>query len=170
MTIDKPHILVVDDDNRLRTLLKKFLSEQGFLVTVAADAAEARRKLAWFSFDLMVLDIMMPGEDGLSLLTSLAGSDMPILMLSARSETDDRISRFDYWPTGQLKKSTLPDGASLTFTYDAAQRLTDVTDETIALTVAQLAADRPLRARLRAATTAMLDGQGAARAFDLLTA
>lgn len=92
MSQEKPHILVVDDDNRLRQLLAKFLSEQGYMVTGAADAAEARRKLEWFVFDLMVLDVMMPGETGISLLKSLANKNhTPVLMLSAMSEAHDRI-------------------------------------------------------------------------------
>src|SRR5688572_28617150 len=88
----KPHILVVDDDDRLRALLKKFLREQGFMVTAAADAEEARRHLAEFIFDLMVLDVMMPGQSGLELLASLKGKiSLPVLMLSAMGESDDRI-------------------------------------------------------------------------------
>ena len=62
MSEAKPHILVVDDDDRLRALIKKFLREQKFMVTTAADSAEARRKLALFVFDLIILDVMMPGE------------------------------------------------------------------------------------------------------------
>jgi two-component system phosphate regulon response regulator OmpR len=87
----KSHLLIVDDDDRLRALLKKFLREQGFMVTTAADAAEARRKLAWFAFDLAILDVMMPGESGLKLLESLQGGTTPVLMLSAMGEPDDRI-------------------------------------------------------------------------------
>src|SRR5947207_15457667 len=88
----KAHILVVDDDDRLRALLKKFLSEQEFMVTTAADAAEARRKLAWFLFDMIILDVMMPGESGLELLRKLQENPaMPVLMLSAMGEAEDRI-------------------------------------------------------------------------------
>lgn len=88
----KPHILVVDDDDRLRALLKKYLSEQGFMVTAAADAASARRQLAWFAFDLAVFDVMMPGESGLELLASLKSPPgLPVLMLSAMGEPRDRI-------------------------------------------------------------------------------
>ncbi len=86
------HILIVDDDDRLRALLKKFLHEQGFMVTAAAAADEARRKLATFTFDLMILDVMMPGQSGLEFLESLRGDvSMPVLMLSAMGESDDRI-------------------------------------------------------------------------------
>lgn len=87
-----PHILVVDDDDRLRALLKKFLHDNGFMVTVAADAAEACRKLDRFVFDAMILDVMMPGQSGLELLAEQRSKlAMPVLMLSAMSETDDRI-------------------------------------------------------------------------------
>ena len=87
------HILVVDDDRRIRELLRTFLAEHAYRVSVAANAAEARDKMAGLAFDLVVLDVMMPGEDGLSLAGSLRGkgNDTPILMLSALTETADRI-------------------------------------------------------------------------------
>lgn len=91
--VDLPHILVVDDDNRLRELLRKYLSDNGFRVSAAADAAEARKALAAFDFDLMVLDLMMPGETGLELTASLRKERrVPILMLTAMSESVDRIA------------------------------------------------------------------------------
>ena len=87
-----PHVLVVDDDTRLRTLLRKFLSESGYMVTAAADAAEARRHLAALQFDLLVIDVMMPGEDGLALTAFIrTRSKVPILMLTAMGEAADRI-------------------------------------------------------------------------------
>ena len=91
---DAPHLLVVDDDARLRALLQRFLAEQGFRVTAAADAAAARRALAAFEFDLVVLDVMMPGESGIELVESLRreGQDVPVLMLTARGAPDDRIA------------------------------------------------------------------------------
>ncbi len=87
------HILVVDDDTRIRELLSIYLRRKGFLVTAAASAAEAREKLARLAFDLVVLDIMMPGEDGLSLTRSLrsAGMDVPILLLTARDQPRERV-------------------------------------------------------------------------------
>lgn len=93
-TAEPAHLLVVDDDARLRGLLQRFLDEQGFRVTAAADAAAARRALESFAFDLMVLDVMMPGESGIDLAASLRreGQDVPILMLTARGEPDDRIA------------------------------------------------------------------------------
>ena len=88
---DKPHILVVDDDDRLRGLLGRYLRDQGFRVSEAADAAQAGRRIAWFAFDAMVLDVMMPGQTGVEFLASLNGSAPPTLMLSAMGEADDRI-------------------------------------------------------------------------------
>jgi len=86
MIDDLPHILAVDDDKRLRELLRKFLSENGFLVTAASDAAEARAKLSSIQFDLIILDLMMPGETGLEFAQSLRKTnDIPILMLTAMS-------------------------------------------------------------------------------------
>ncbi len=92
MNQEKAHILVVDDDDRLRALLGKFLGEQNFLVTTVASAKEARRKMECFIFDVVVLDVMMPEETGLDLLASFRGkNDTPVLMLSAMGEVEDRI-------------------------------------------------------------------------------
>lgn len=89
---DAPHLLVVDDDTRIRNLLKQYLSENGFRVTVAGNADEARRQLVGLDFDLLILDVMMPGETGVELTKSLrTGKTVPILMLTALSETDSRI-------------------------------------------------------------------------------
>jgi two-component system phosphate regulon response regulator OmpR len=90
---DKPHILVIDDDTRLRELLKSFLSRNGFRVTAASHAAEARQRLESLDFDLIVLDVMMPGETGLDFAAQLRRTDdVPILMLTAMGETKDRIA------------------------------------------------------------------------------
>ncbi|MFN3496786.1 MAG: response regulator [Pannonibacter indicus] len=87
------HILLVDDDSRIRDLLGRVLQENGYRVTTAANAAEARRCLSGLAFDLLILDIMMPGENGLDLAASLrADSPVPILMLTARAEAEDRIA------------------------------------------------------------------------------
>lgn len=87
------HILVIDDDQRLRDLLQRFLGEQGYAVTAAADAAQARRCLAGVAVDLVVLDVMMPGEDGVSFLADLRrqGWEPPVLMLTAMDAPEDRI-------------------------------------------------------------------------------
>ena len=89
---DSPHILVVDDDDRIRALLSRFLSENGYRVTTADNAAEARARLSGLMFDLLVLDVMMPGESGLELARSIRlTSSVPILMLTARAQLDDRL-------------------------------------------------------------------------------
>jgi two-component system phosphate regulon response regulator OmpR len=89
----QPHILVVDDDARIRDLLQKYLARNGFLVTTARDAAHARRLLAGLAFDLMIVDVMMPGEDGLAFSRAMRRTvPTPILMLTARAETEDRIA------------------------------------------------------------------------------
>jgi two-component system, OmpR family, phosphate regulon response regulator OmpR len=87
------HILVVDDDNRLRRLLQRYLIEHGYHVTTAADANEAKASLKNFAFDLMVLDVMLPGQNGISLTSELRQEvDLPILLLTALGESDDRVS------------------------------------------------------------------------------
>jgi len=103
---ETPHLLVVDDDQRLRALLQRFLAEQGFRVTVAADAAAARGALAGMAFDLVVLDVMMPGETGLSLVESMRreGKDVPVLMLTARGGPDDRVAGFEGGADDYLSK------------------------------------------------------------------
>lgn len=89
---EAPHLLVVDDDLRIRTLLSRYLGEQGYRVTVAGTADEARRKLAGFQFDLLIVDVMMPGESGFDLTRALRETDdVPILMLTARTELESRI-------------------------------------------------------------------------------
>ena len=90
---DAPHILVIDDDTRIRRLLRRFLGMEGYRVTEAMNAAEARRKLEALDFDLMIVDVMMPGETGVELVRSLRGTGKrtPILMLTALAETDHRV-------------------------------------------------------------------------------
>lgn len=86
------HLLIVDDDERIRNLLQKFLIRNGFLVSVARDAAHARRILLGLDFDLIVMDVMMPGEDGVSLTRHLRETrTTPVLLLTAKGETEDRI-------------------------------------------------------------------------------
>jgi two-component system phosphate regulon response regulator OmpR len=105
-TTETSHLLVVDDDARLRDLLQRFLTEQGFRVTAVADAGAARRAIAAMMFDLLVLDVMMPGESGLSLTESLRrdGNEVPILMLTARGAPQDRISGFEHGVDDYLAK------------------------------------------------------------------
>jgi len=103
------HLLIVDDDERIRTLLQKFLMRHGFLVTAARDAAHARRILAGLDFDLIVLDVMMPGEDGLSLTRHLREKmQTPILLLTAKGETDNRIEGLEAGADDYLAKPFEP--------------------------------------------------------------
>jgi two-component system, OmpR family, phosphate regulon response regulator OmpR len=89
---DAPHLLVVDDDRRIRDLLSRFLVAEGYRVTTAETAADARAKLEGLSFDLLILDVMMPGETGFALARDLrAASSVPIIMLTARDEPKSRI-------------------------------------------------------------------------------
>ena len=91
MENNSAHILVVDDDNRLRSLLQRFLRDNGFYVSVAKNAAEARERLRDYKFDLLIVDIMMPEETGLEFLEKLRReSSMPVIMLTAMGETEDR--------------------------------------------------------------------------------
>jgi two-component system phosphate regulon response regulator OmpR len=95
---DSPHILLVDDDARLRGLLRRFLGEQGFRVTTAENAADAREKLRSLDFDLLVLDVMMPGETGLQLTEDLRADRAPatpILLLTARGAPEDVVAGFE---------------------------------------------------------------------------
>jgi len=110
MMADLPHVLVVDDDRRLRELLHKYLSENGFRVTTAGDAAEARARLQSLAFDLLVLDVMMPGEDGIDLTAALRGArlDVPILMLTAMGEAADRIRGLESGADDYLPKPFEP--------------------------------------------------------------
>src|SRR5690349_10302330 len=89
---DAPHLLVVDDDRRIRDLLSRFLAGEGYRVSTADTAAEARAKLKGLSFDLLILDVMMPGESGFDLAKAIRGnSNVPILMLTARDAAESRI-------------------------------------------------------------------------------
>ena len=106
---DAPHLLVIDDDKRIRTLLSRYLGEHGFRVTVAGNAAEARKRLIGMAFDLLIVDVMMPGEDGLSLVKSLRETmGVPILMLTARAETASRIAGLESGADDYLGKPFEP--------------------------------------------------------------
>jgi two-component system phosphate regulon response regulator OmpR len=109
MTASLPHILVVDDDTRLRELLRRFLTDNGFLVSTATDAADARAKLEGLAFDLIVLDVMMPGESGLELTAALRKVDQaPILLLTAMGETENRIDGLERGAEDYLVKPFEP--------------------------------------------------------------
>ena len=106
---EPPHLLVVDDDSRLRSALRRYLQRSGFRVTEAADAADARAKLAAFEFDLLVLDVMMPGESGFVLLSELRRtSRVPVLMLTAMGEAGDRVNGLERGADDYLVKPFEP--------------------------------------------------------------
>jgi two-component system phosphate regulon response regulator OmpR len=113
MSDAEPHLLVVDDDARLRDLLRRYLTDSGFRVTGAADAREARAQLASFAFDLVVLDVMMPGESGLDLTRALraesrGSSVVPVLLLTAMAEPGDRINGLEQGADDFLAKPFEP--------------------------------------------------------------
>ncbi len=109
MSDPHPHLVIVDDDERIRDLLARYLKRAGFLITTARDAAHARRLLSGLEFDMLVLDVMMPGEDGISLTESLRRElTVPILLLTARSETEDRIRGLEAGADDYLTKPFEP--------------------------------------------------------------
>ncbi|MEE4208066.1 MAG: response regulator [Parvularcula sp.] len=106
---DTPHVLVVDDDERIRTLLARYLRDNGFLSTAVQDAAAADAIMKQIEFDAMVIDIMMPGEDGISMTERVrAGSSVPILLLTARGEPADRIAGLEAGASDYLAKPFEP--------------------------------------------------------------
>ena len=106
---ERPHVLVVDDDRRLRSLLHDFLSENGFMVATADDAADAREKLNYLDFDALVLDVMMPGENGIQFMQEFRNtSSVPILLLTAMDEVKDRIAGFEGGADDYLAKPFEP--------------------------------------------------------------
>ncbi|MEZ5987222.1 MAG: response regulator [Hyphomonas sp.] len=113
---DAAHILVVDDDDRIRDLLKRFLAREGYRVTTAPNAEAARRLMGTMAFDLAILDVMMPGEDGLSLLSGIrqgASRETPVLLLTARGEASDRIDGLKRGADDYLPKPFEPEELAL---------------------------------------------------------
>lgn len=109
MDKNKFHILVVDDDTRLRNLLRRFLQEQNFAVSVAKDAAEARMFIDEYKFDLLIVDVMMPNESGIEFLTALRKeNNVPVIMLTAMGEPGDRISGLEAGADDYLPKPFEP--------------------------------------------------------------
>ena len=103
------HVLVVDDDNRIRELVKQYLEDNNFLVTSAKDALDARKKLEIVKFDILILDIMMPGESGLSLTKEIKkNNSTPIILLTAKGETQDRIKGLELGADDYLGKPFEP--------------------------------------------------------------
>jgi len=111
---DAPHLLVVDDDRRIRDLLSRFLAGEGYRVSTAETAADARAKLVGLSFDLLILDVMMPGESGFDLAKAIRGkSNVPILMLTARDAAESRIKGLEMGADDYLSKPFEPRELSL---------------------------------------------------------
>ena len=161
-----PHILIVDDDIRLRELLMQYLEDQGWLVTESKSAADAREKLKFFTFDVMILDVMMPNETGLEFAKSLQNSSddkniPPILMLTAMGDVSDKIAGLEAGVADYLSKPFEPRELSLRvqnilkyaeqkqaigekinfdeFTYDVAKNNLYKSGELIHLTMSELA-------------------------------
>jgi len=105
MNNNKFHILVVDDDDRIRDLVKQYLQEKKFLITTAKDAYDAKTKIKIIKFDILILDVMMPGESGLSLTKELKkNNSMPIILLTAKGESKDRIQGLELGADDYLAK------------------------------------------------------------------
>ena len=105
-----PHLLIVDDDERIRSLLQQFLVQSDYLVSTAEDAEQARTLLSAIEFDLIILDVMMPGQDGISFTADLRilQINTPILLLTARGETEDRIKGLEAGADDYLPKPFEP--------------------------------------------------------------
>ncbi len=109
MLYDEKHILLIDDDERILSLLKTFLNQNGFITSSAKNSQEARSLLDYFVFDILIIDIMMPGETGLELLESLRkNKDIPVILLSAKGEASDKISGLELGADDYLSKPFEP--------------------------------------------------------------
>ena len=109
MLYDEKHILLIDDDERILSLLKTFLNQNGFITSTAKNSQEARSLLDYFEFDILIIDIMMPGETGLELLESLRkNKDIPVILLSAKGEASDKISGLELGADDYLSKPFEP--------------------------------------------------------------
>tara|TARA_B100000029_G_scaffold469278_1_gene507029 strand:+ start:481 stop:1161 length:681 start_codon:yes stop_codon:yes gene_type:complete len=104
------HILVVDDDDRIRDLVRQYLEENNFLVSTAIDASEAKDKIEIFKFDLLILDIMMPGQSGLSLTKEIKNKNLnqPVILLTAKGQTEERIEGLETGADDYLGKPFEP--------------------------------------------------------------
>ena len=108
MNNDDPHILVVDDDDGIRNLVKQFLNENNFLVTTAINAEDAENKIKFIKFDLIVLDVMMPGKNGINFILDNKNIETPIILLTAKGEPDDRIEGLEVGADDYLPKPFEP--------------------------------------------------------------
>ena len=105
---NKTHILIVDDDNRIRDLLKEYLGENNYMISTSEDAKNAKIKLTHFKFDLIVLDVMMPGQDGYDLTKEIKKVNIPIILLTAKSEVENRIKGLELGADDYLTKPFEP--------------------------------------------------------------
>ena len=104
-----PHILVVDDDDRIRNLLKEYLNDNNFMISTAQDANDAKIKLKHFKYDLIVLDVMMPGQDGYSLTKEIrTKNNQPIILLTAKGEVENRIKGLEFGADDYISKPFEP--------------------------------------------------------------
>ena len=109
MENNKIHILIVDDDNRIRDLLKEYLKENNYIVTTAEDSENAKKKLGQFRFDMIVLDIMMPGQNGYDLTKEIKRSlNVPIILLTAKGEVENRIKGLEIGADDYISKPFEP--------------------------------------------------------------
>ena len=109
MESNKAHILIVDDDNRIRDLLKEYLNENNYIVTTANDAENAKIKITHFKFDLIVLDVMMPGQDGYELTKEIKNKNSPpIILLTAKGEVENRIKGLELGADDYISKPFEP--------------------------------------------------------------
>ena len=109
MENNKTHILVVDDDNRIRDLLKEYLNSKNFIVSTANDSIQAKDKIKFFKFDLIVLDVMMPGQDGYELARDIKKmNSTPIILLTAKGEVENRIKGLELGADDYLGKPFEP--------------------------------------------------------------
>ena len=109
MEKNKFHILVVDDDDKIRTLIKQYLTEKGFIISTAIDAIEAKNKIDIFNFNLLILDVMMPGQTGYELTKELKQTkSVPILLLTAKGEVENRVHGLELGADDYLGKPFEP--------------------------------------------------------------
>ena len=107
--VENNHILVVDDDNRIRSLIKEYLGDNNFIVSTASNADEAKKKLSFFKFNLLVLDVLMPGQDGYSLVKELKEKICPpIILLTAKGEAENRVKGLELGADDYLSKPFEP--------------------------------------------------------------
>ncbi len=128
---EKPHVLVVDDDERLRELLERYLTRENCIVITAHDAEDAMQKLKLFSFDVAILDVMMPGEDGISLAKRIRKTyrQLPFIMLTALGEVDDKIQGLEAGADDYLSKPFEPKELMLRLQAILRRTMTDVSSE-----------------------------------------